>query len=193
MVPEGPLVPPGDYRVSLSVDGQAASTQTLHVLADPRRAFDAAAAQAALAFSQELQTALQRDYAAQLEVRWLGKQSAALRKAAGDTLAAPVRAALDALDAGMAPLLKGEGDRSPNLAAIGDIIGSLEVDVEGSDAEPVAAQREALKVSLDRLETAEKRWAELRAKELTALNAALRASGSKALTIPPLAQMRAAK
>ena len=193
VVPEGPLVPPGDYRVSLSVDGKATSTQTLHVVADPRRAFDAAAAQSALAFSQELQVALQRDYAAQLEVRWLSKQSAALRKAGGDKLAAPARAALDALDAGMAPLLKGEGDRGPNLAAIGDIIGSMEVDIEGSDAAPIAAQREALRVSLERLEAAEKRWVELRAKELTALNAALRASGSKALTIPPLAQMRAAK
>ncbi|MFO1515580.1 MAG: hypothetical protein U1F22_01420 [Lysobacterales bacterium] len=193
VVPEGPLVPPGDYRVSLSVDGKATSTQTLHVVADPRRAFDAAAAQSALAFSQELQAALQRDYAAQLEVRWLSKQSAALRKAGGDNLAAPARAALDALDAGMAPLLKGEGDRGPNLAAIGDIIGSMEVDIEGSDAAPIAAQREALRVSLERLEAAEKRWVELRAKELTALNAALRASGSKALTIPPLAQMRAAK
>lgn len=193
VVPEGPLVLPGEYRVTLALDGKVTSTKTLTVTADPRRTLDADAAGAALAFSRELQVALQRDYAAQLEVRWLSKQSAALRKAAGDKLVEPVRNALDALDAGIKPLLKGAGDTSPNLGAIGDIIGSIEVDVEGSDAAPISAQRNALQVSLLRLDAAEKVWAGLRANELPALNSALRASGGKAISIPSLEQMRDGK
>jgi hypothetical protein len=190
VVPEGPLAPPGEYRVTLALDGKVASTQTLHLAADPRRAFDAVAANEALAFSQELQAALLRDYTLLLDARWLVKQSAELRKAAGDKLADPVRAALDALDAGLKPLLKGEGDRGPNLGAIGDIIGSIEVDVEGSDAAPIASQREALKASLARLDIAEELWTGLRTRELSALNSALRGSGGKAIAIPSPEQMR---
>jgi len=179
IVPEGPIVPPGAYRVSLSVGGKSVATRDLQVVADPRRPFDMTAANAALAVSQELQPALERDYVTLLAVRALRKQTEALRKEFADAKKTDLTAALDALDAATKPLVEGDGDTTPNLSAIGDAIGSIEVDIEGSDAAPTQPQRGAFEVSKERLGRAEKIWASIKTKELVDLNAALKKTGRK--------------
>ncbi len=61
IVPEGMLVPPGEYEVVLSVDGHE-SRAPLKVVADPRVALDTAALAATADFSRQIDMAMERDY-----------------------------------------------------------------------------------------------------------------------------------
>jgi len=72
-LPEGMLVPPGEYQVALLVGGQE-YVKSLRVAADPRVALDSAALDAALALSREVVAALDRHDRATREMREAGTQ-----------------------------------------------------------------------------------------------------------------------
>jgi photosystem II stability/assembly factor-like uncharacterized protein len=180
IVPEGMLVPPGEYTLSLGVDGSEVRA-TLTVLADPRVPLDAQALAAARAFATELDRALERDYVGVGELKAVEDQLTAIEQ---HTPAGPVAAALVQLREASKPLRSGSGERSENLDAIGELLATLAADVEGSDRAPTAPQRAVLAATEARLERALARWDKVKQGELARLNAALRQAGAAAVTVP---------
>ncbi len=75
-LPEGMLVPPGEYQVALLV-GDEEYVKPLRVEADPRVAIDSTALEAALVLSREIVKALERHERAASELRKAGQSPAA--------------------------------------------------------------------------------------------------------------------
>ncbi len=192
VVPEGVLMPPGDYRVALDVDGTLLR-QPLVVRADPRTGVDTAVLATTIAFAHEVQAALARDYAATLEIGWLRRRLAELGKRhTPQNGGKAIATAIARLEGRLQPLHTGTGDASLNLEAIGGVLGSLEVDIEASDALPTASQREVYAASVVRLDHALDLWTKIRADDVATLDAALRGNGDEGLTIPPAESLREA-
>jgi len=168
-LPEGMLVPPGDYQVALAAGGRE-YVQPLHVTADPRVPLDAAALEAAWSFARDVTASLERQSAAKAELLALRK-----RLDAGASKVDP--AVLAAFRTRIAPLTAGDGDDAPNLDAAGGVLADLLIDLEGSDRAPTAAQREAAAAHAARLDRALVLWSEVKAKDLPSLDAALRKAG----------------
>lgn len=189
MVPQGPVVAPGEYRVVLRVDGREQSAP-LEVRMDPRVPVDAAALAATLALSREIQSLLEEHYAGEAEIEYVGKATDRLRKEpSGNARAAD---ALGAFAKHLAPLRTGAGDRADNLnlKAIGGVLRSTATDLESTDRAPTDAQQRVVAESAVRLERALAAWATLRAGELPRLNAELVAAGIAPIEIPPLGEIR---
>jgi photosystem II stability/assembly factor-like uncharacterized protein len=184
LLPEGMLVAPGKYQAVLRVDGHDYHA-SFTVQADPRVAVDSDALQAALGLSGQVVAELDRHFVASGEVQSVRKQVEALNKRmAGDSAQAAVSKQLADFNALLAPLLSGEGEDTPNLGAIGDVLNTLEVDLEGSDRAPSQPQREALAEYSARLEHAWQAWAAIKASALPALNASLHAAGLETIKVP---------
>jgi hypothetical protein len=114
VVPQGALVPPGQYQVRLRVDGteyQAA----LSVRADPRVGFDPAGSVAALDLLRNARDGLAKLTDASLEVDYLKQQLDATEKQASTKSA---KAAIAKVRKKLEPLVKGEGDTGPALEPI---------------------------------------------------------------------------
>jgi hypothetical protein len=189
IVPQGPVVAPGEYRVVLRVDEREQSAP-FSVQMDPRVPVDAAALSATLALSRELQGMLERHYGGEAELEYAGKALDGLRRQQS-TNARAVQA-LEAFDGHLAPLRTGEGDRSDNLnlKAIGGVLRSTATDLESTDRAPTDAQRRVVAETADRLDRALAAWTKLRDGELPQLNAALAAAGLTPIEIPPLDKIR---
>ena len=180
ILPEGMLVPPGEYTVVLDVDGRQ-SRAPLKVVPDPRIALDDGAVRAALAFSAEVAKTLDRDYVAYGELDAVDTQIARIEKGKP---AKPVLTAIEKFEAAAKPLKSGEGDSSENLDAIGEIASSMMSDIEGSDRAPTQPQRDVLAATNQRLDRAVTRWTAVKQGELAQLNAALNAAGTSAIDVP---------
>jgi photosystem II stability/assembly factor-like uncharacterized protein len=186
VVPQGPLVLPGQYRVILRCNGRDYE-QALSVQADPRVSFDPAGAEQALELMRAVQRSLARVADASLEVSYLdGRLDAAERSSAA-------RATITALRKRLAVLTAGGHDDSTELADIGEVLKSLEADLEGSDAAPTEPQRQVLAASDARLERATELWQEIRGKDLAKLNAELGRRGLPRIAIPPPDQLPPAR
>lgn len=186
--PQGLLAAPGEYRVTLRVDGHESSAP-LSVTADPRVAVDPAALAAVASVSKEAQSALARHYAAAAELDFVRGR---LREIRGSRAGRGVVRALDTFEARLAPLVSGEGDRPDNLnlGAIGEALQSLATDLEASDRAPTGPQRRALAEVQARLERGLASWAESRSRGLATVNAALGRAGLEAIRIPPVETIR---
>ena len=176
-LPEGMLVPPGDYQVALLVGGQE-YVKPLRVAADPRVALDAGGLDAASALSRQVVAALERHLAASLELGAVRKQLDAEKTAAK-------LEAIAAFEAKIAPLASRDDDATPNLGAIGGALVDLQIDLEGSDRAPTQPQRDAFGALAARLDRALKLWSDVKASDLPALNAALREAGLKEIALAP--------
>jgi hypothetical protein len=190
LTPAGPLALPGDYRVTLLVDGRRLEAP-LAILPDPRVATPSADLAAALAFSREL--------AADLAAIWRGHaEIGAVRSAITERRAAvakqPASAGLDgplaALDAALAPAIAGEVESSFGLAHAGEALAAIETDVEGADRAPTAAQREAAARIHAAMLAALTRWQGIQGSELKAVNRALVAARLAPLVVPDAAHLR---
>ncbi|MGH8042777.1 MAG: WD40/YVTN/BNR-like repeat-containing protein [Rudaea sp.] len=184
IVPEGMLVAPGNYSVTLDVDGKT-FTAPLKVEADPRVPLDASALDAALGFSREVNAALDRDYVAYGQVQAASEQ---LGKPGDNAHNAALHAAVAKYQAAIAPLQAGD----ESLDDIGSVLSAVVADVEGSDRAPTAPQRELVAATSARLQRAQARWEKVQHGELGALNAALKASGKSPIELPTpeLVQLR---
>jgi len=184
IVPLGMLVPPGDYTVVLSADGKELRS-TLKIVADPRVTLDAAAAGEAMAFSTEVNAALERDFVAHGQLTAVDSQIAeAEKQLASRGGNQPAIDAISAFKTASAALRSGKGDTSENLGAIGDTLASIATDIEGSDRAPTQPQRQLLAVSNERLGRADERWTRVKAGELATVDAALKAAGLAAVDVP---------
>jgi photosystem II stability/assembly factor-like uncharacterized protein len=173
-LPEGMLVPPGDYQVALSVGGRD-YVRPLRVDADPRVAIDAKELDAALALSRELVATLERHCQAAVELAEARRQLDAIEASAK---LEPIAA----FEARIAPLASRDDDETPNLGTIGGALIDLQVDLEGSDRAPTQPQRDAIARLSSRLARALALWSEVKSRDLDTLNQALRAAGMKEIT-----------
>jgi photosystem II stability/assembly factor-like uncharacterized protein len=191
LVPEGMLSAPGRYQAVLRVDGHDYRAP-FTVQADPRVPVDGAALQAALALSEQTSATLDRHFVAAGEVQAVHKQVDALSKRmAGDPAKAAVSKQLGDFDAKLKPLLSGEGEDAPNLGSIGDALGSLQADLEGSDRAPSQPQRDVLAQYSARLDHAMAAWSAIKTSDLPSLNLSLHAAGLDAIKVPTRAEIPA--
>jgi photosystem II stability/assembly factor-like uncharacterized protein len=170
-LPEGLLVPPGDYRVTL-VSGRRDYVKPLRVEADPRVAVDGAGLAAVTALSLKVVAALERQRQAVLELAAARKQLEAARAGMKpETIAA--------FEARIAPLASRADDASPNLDAIGGGLIDVQIDLEGSDRTPTGPQLDAVEKLTSRLDRALALWNDIKTKDLPALQAALLDTGPR--------------
>jgi hypothetical protein len=184
------LAAPGQYQAVLRVDGHDYRVP-LTVQADPRVAVDGDALQAALALSEKTAATLHRHFVATGEVQSVHKQVDALNKrVAGDPAKATMTKQLSDFNAKLAPLLSGEGEDAPNLGAVGDALGTLQADLEGSDRAPSQPQRDVLAQYSARLDRAMAAWSAIKTSDLPALNAALHSAGLDEIKVPTRAEIQ---
>ncbi len=175
IVPEGMLVAPGDYTMTLYVDGKI-FTAPLKIEADPRVSLDASALDAALGFGRDVDAALDRDYVAYGQIHAAGEQLGKLGDNANDTA---LHAAVAKYQAAIAPLQSGD----ESLDDIGSVLSTVVGDLEGSDRAPTVPQRELVSATSTRLQRALARWDKVQHAELDALNAALKKVGKPPIVL----------
>ena len=197
LAPLGPYVLPGEYQVVLR-QGAHTSAATLSVRQDPRVHTPTVDLQASLALSQRICAGLARarqEYGetkaveVQLDALYpaaVAPSTGALRSAAAQTTAADqagllpdqVRAAASGLRQPPAP-----GDLA--FDGIDGRLGSVESDLEATDAAPTAVQVQVVEEALTKLNVASARWAGFKSGPLMQLNGELRRQGRKPVVVPP--------
>ncbi|HEX2667003.1 MAG TPA: hypothetical protein VHP13_01390 [Gammaproteobacteria bacterium] len=173
LLPQGPLVLPGKYTVTLSTGGRSVS-QPLVVALDPRVSADEAkeALPKQLALAQQLDAALAASFSAHEEVAALRKAIAAARGGLdGDLLKA-----MDALDA-KAEQLEEKAAHRKSLAAINAALASLAAEINDGDRAPPAQYVESYHHYRADLDEDLKAWQAMQARDLAELNASLKAAG----------------
>jgi photosystem II stability/assembly factor-like uncharacterized protein len=190
VVPQGPLTTPGEYKVSLTVDGRSYE-QPLVVIADPRVVADLSQIQSTLEFSGALATALERVWRGHAEVSAIRKALEVLQNSADASAATRSvrRMAMD-FSAKTKTLVEGDGETKLNLSAISATLADIATDVEGTDRAPTAAQRAVFKETQRHTDQALAYWKALRGQDLAKLNANLRRVGLIQIVVPPADQLR---
>jgi hypothetical protein len=160
--PQGPLVPPGEYQVRLTVAGRR-YTQPLRVEMDPRVRVSDAALGEQLRLALQIWNALAEQYAVAHGAVALRDQLRAL--AGGARRMAPeTKTMVDSLARAAAALA--DAPTAGDLAA-------LETVIQSADREPTQQARDAFAELRARLDRDRARWEALRTRELAALNARL--------------------
>ena len=162
--PEGPLVLPGGYRVTLTVAGQA-YTQALQVELDPRVRVTAPALADQLRLALEIWNAIAQEYALHQAADALAGALDGLR---ARDLDAETRAAAAALEQELQRFAR--ASRAADLRA-------LETAVTGADRAPTAQSQVAFAELSSRLAAERARWQQLTTRDLAALNARLALRG----------------
>jgi hypothetical protein len=171
VVPEGPYVLPGKYKIVLGVNGRTYSAP-LEVREDPRVKISLADLGSSYALSQRIAAALgrtQKNYGEQESVLdQLGKLS------------------LDSRTRPLADRIREKpAEGTPTFESVDGLLTSVEDDLEAADIAPTAAQRAVVADAQTKLADAERRWNALKTRPLAALNAALAREHRKPVTIPP--------
>jgi len=142
--PEGPLVLPGTYMATLTVDGKDYE-QPLTVKLDPRMHASTQALRAQLELALAVDSALERAVEMYKEVEAaLDKGGKSLPAATADSLRALAQAG------------------NPSLKSIAGVLGSLAGRVQGADAAPAAGLGEVLEAYRKELDGIGARWGRLR-------------------------------
>ena len=184
-VPQGPLVPPGDYTVRLMAGGQTA-TAPLKVTMDPRVKTSTADLASQYELERRLAGLMSEGTRASDAARSLRAQIAELQKTRRR-----LPATVTALDGDLKSLLQGSQDKAGKTTVAG--VGSAHRRVAGLygaigavDVAPTPAQAAAAETAIRDLTAALQRWHSL-APEVTAASRKLRAAGLKPLdaTAPP--------
>jgi len=174
ILPQGPMVAPGRYTATLTVDGRAQSVP-VDVTADPR--VSGADYAASLAFSNSLYAPLAkawRGYAETEAVR------AALDKRVQAIGTGPLADEARALAARLEPP---EAANSGFKGASG-ILTAIETSVEASDNAPSPALRATAAATSAAIDSAWAQWQSLRSADLETLNRKLIAAGMKPVLVP---------
>ena len=167
IVPRGPLALPGRYTVRLTVDG-AAQEQPLVLAMDPRVTVDASVLADTLAVQRDVAAAMNASYDALAKVRGLRKAIVAARAKAG--AGGPQAKALEDADERAKKLesggVPGGGRRrggGGGLAGANARLGGILNALDGADAPPTAAQREAAGRLRQEVDALVAQWKELEA------------------------------
>ena len=173
VVPEGPRVLPGDYRVELTVNG-VIYRQPLKVNLDPRMHMAPAALEQQLGLARRIDAALDESYAAYATLRDLHTQLAALKsRLMGDPANAKVLLSMDKLDHQVTTL----ADKPKDLGSFGAInrgLADLATQVDDGDRAPPESYIDTYNFYVGYADNAMKRWQQLQSSEIPALNAQLK-------------------
>jgi hypothetical protein len=179
--PEGALVPPGTYTLTLRVDGES-RTAKVTVRNDPRSpASDAGVIAQAVLTSQ---------ISAGMRASWDGAQRAmALRNAVATAIAAGAPNALGTAAVQLTARLdtiigSATGTASASFRGVNGAFVSQLMAQENADLAPTPAMRAALAATRAELAAVELKWNAVRNKELVALNTQLRAAGRAPVAVP---------
>jgi len=170
VVPQGAWVLPGKYTVALTVDGKTYNAP-FNVAEDPRIKVSAADLKASFDLSQQIAGVLA-----------LGRQGYGEQKAVAKQLDAVKDKALHPL---VARITQKPAPGVSTFESVDSILTGIEGDLEAADAAPTAAQLQAFADTQSRLADAQRRWNTIKSGPLADLNAALKKSGKKPVTIPP--------
>ena len=191
--PLGPMVLPGEYRVTLTVDGHA-YTQPLKVVMDPRVHVSMADLQKQFDLMRQLWDALAQDHLAINGILQLHAQLTALEsRLANEPDARAVVAAAKALD-GKILAVRDElyqpkavaGEEMLNYPIkLNSQLAYLENTVDSADAAPTAQSVVVFGRLRTRLDVQLATWRTLQDKDLPALDAQMRKAGIHALSVPP--------
>lgn len=173
-VPEGPLVLPGEYKVTLTVDGHSYS-QPLKVVMDPRVHVSERALRDQLTLAIDVWNAMSDAYALQTSADSLRSQLVVLE--ASSRLNAAVRSSVVELDAKISALL--------GSMRTGEL-GGLEGEIMSADREPTAQMRQAYDILKANYLTSEKTWSELKKGMIPEANRKLGAAGLPRLRLVEL-------
>ncbi len=182
VVPEGPRVLPGDYRVELSVDGVNYS-QPLTISLDPRMHPAAGELQQQLSLARRIDAAMDESFAAYAALQDLHAQLTALKS---QLMAEPAKAKLpqtvNALDQQVTMLADKPKERS-NFAAINRGLADLATQMDDGDRTPPASYYETFESYRVNTRTAMQHWQQLRSNEIPALDAQLKSLGMQPLKL----------
>ncbi|MGH8184415.1 MAG: WD40/YVTN/BNR-like repeat-containing protein [Rhodanobacteraceae bacterium] len=183
---DGVWAPPGQYTVKLTVNGKTLS-EPLTVAHDPRVTIPADAYVQQFQLAQQVEAEMAKLAVAQGEAQRLHAALQKARKGAGgellksiDALDAEVVAAADIVDSPnpynawtMPP------DNTQNFRFLDGALASLMRAVDGADAAPSTDARTGYTELSGMLDASLKKWGGLKASQLTALNAKLKAAGKQ--------------
>jgi photosystem II stability/assembly factor-like uncharacterized protein len=186
-VPEGPFVLPGQYTVKLTVNGQS-YTRVLTIKMDPRVTTPNAGLVQQFALSMQAYQGIKQSRAMIDEVRKLQAQIKTTRERAGQN--ADLTKEIDALDQKL-NTLTGASSRGPaaptplaefSLNRLGGAFQTLLGVLQDADAAPTTQAVTTAKELQQVLTNLQKRWSEIKEKDVAALNEKL-----KQANIQPLA------
>ncbi len=186
-VPQGPIIPPGEYTIKLIVDGKS-YTQPLTVKLDPRVTTPSEGIEKMFEVSFGSYEAIKRIRAAQAEIADLRAQLKPLKERAGQGAVAEAIDALDkkaaALDGGPSRARGGPpaaGGSEPSFARLaGEFLTVMEIS-EGADAQPTTQTVAAFEQLQKTLANLLAQWNEMKSKDVNDVNEKLRAAN-----LPPL-------
>jgi hypothetical protein len=168
--PQGPWALPGKYTVVLAANGKT-YTAPLTVAEDPRTKVSAADLQASFDLSERIAAVLARARAGYGEQRFVQKQLDALKD--------------NSLHALIERVKKKPAEGEVTFESVDSILTGLEGDLEAVDAAPTVAEHQAFDDAQSKLADAQRRWNAIKAGPLAELNASLKKSGRKPISIPP--------
>jgi seryl-tRNA synthetase len=189
--PRGPLAPPGDYQVKLTVGGKS-ETAPLHLGIDPRNKGAEAAVQKQFALATQVNDSMSRLHQAVNEIRDLRSQIQALHKRFGDDpkLKQALEAA-DDLDHKMSEVEKKliqvnmKGSEAnlafPNM--LNERFETFSHTIEYGDTEPTQGQLNVSQMLSSQLEEQLKKWAQLKAEDVPKVSELIKQANLPALII----------
>ncbi len=186
--PRGPLVPPGDYQVRLTMGGKSQAVP-LHLVIDPRMKGSEPEVQKCWAFSVQIRDRISQLHQAINEIREAKGQIKALHTRFGENekMKEPLQAA-DAADKKMSEVeeqliqvnAKGSEATLAFPSMLNERFDGISHSVE-SDHEPTQGQMDVFKLLSDQLEGQLKKWAQIKSEDVPKVNAAM-----KSLDLPAL-------
>ncbi len=191
--PVAPLVLPGKYTVTLTVDGKHYS-QSLEVAADPRVKTGADGLAAQYTLMMKLDHAVRQDHAAANAIIDVRKQLADQRARLGDAAAYKgIVGHLNALDAKLAKNLETfyqyRGQATEAMlnypTRLNGQLSYLETLVDAADVAPTEPQQAMFTRLRKELDAALARWGTLQQQDLAQLNAEMTKAGIKPVTVIP--------
>src|SRR5256714_5102964 len=191
--PRGPLAPPADYQVKLTVGGKS-QTAPLHLAIDPRTKGAEGAVQKQFALATQVNESMSRLHQAVNEIRDLKSQIQTLHKRFGDDpKLKPGLAAADDLDHKMSEIeqkliqvnMKGSEGNLAFPDMLNERFETFSHTIESGDKEPTQGQLNVFQMLSNQLEEQLKKWAELKAEAVPKVSEVIKQASLPALIISP--------
>jgi hypothetical protein len=191
--PRGPLAPPGDYQVKLTVGGKS-QTAPLHLAIDPRTKGAEAAVQKQFTLATQVNDSMSRLHQGVNEIRDLRSQIQTLHKRFGDDPRLKTAfAAADDLDHKMSEIeqkliqvnMKGSEGNLAFPDMLNERFETFSHTIESGDKEPTQGQLNVFQMLSNQLEEQLKKWAELKAEAVPKVSELIKQASLPALIISP--------
>ena len=190
--PRGPLVPPGDYQVRLTVAGKN-QTALLHLVIDPRLKGSEAEVQKNFAFAVQINDRISQLHQAINEIREARGQIKALHTRFGENekMKDPLKVA-DDTEKKMSEVeeqlvqvnAKGSEATLAFPSMLNERFDGISHSIE-SDHEPTQGQVDIFKMLSDQLDVQLKKWAQIKADDIPKVNASMKQLDLPALSFSP--------